>query len=332
VARLRTLKPGFFTNEVLGALPPLCRILYEGLWVWADREGRLEDRPKYLKAVILPYDDCDVDAMLGALEHAGFITRYEAEGARFIAIPTFLDHQKPHPREAPSRIPPPLVSARLPPPPANAPAAPSSSHKAAQALPEHNLGAASPPPGPDPGTTQALTSPVVFCLGDIGLGGFGLGDFGGNGSAAALTPPESPPAHKQDSGPPVSGERRAPTRPNLPDLVPHVQALFRELKGGEYGLTPLGELTHREGEALRRLLRRAKGDVPEVMRRVGNAWGRTAYPTSATLAEVDTDRVWNASAVPQTATSPPRAPKRVLTHVRAEEQHYGETVGVDHDF
>ncbi len=97
--RLRTLKPSFFTNEVLGELPPLTRLLFQGLWCHADRLGRLEDRPKMLKAVILPYDACDPDAMLQVLHDHGFIIRYRAEGRRLITIPKFRDHQKPHPKE-----------------------------------------------------------------------------------------------------------------------------------------------------------------------------------------------------------------------------------------
>lgn len=104
--RLRTLKAEFFTHELLCELSPLHRLLYEGLWCYADRAGRLEDRPRYLKTVVLPYDACDVDSMLTDLHSKGFVVRYQAEGKRCIAIPGFLRHQKPHPKEAPSILPP----------------------------------------------------------------------------------------------------------------------------------------------------------------------------------------------------------------------------------
>ena len=67
MSRLRTLKPGFFLDDELADCPPLTRLLFAGLWVIADREGRLEDRPKRIKTETLPYDDCDVDAMLDEL-------------------------------------------------------------------------------------------------------------------------------------------------------------------------------------------------------------------------------------------------------------------------
>jgi len=116
MARSRNLKPAFFTNEYLAELPPLARLLYQGLWCIADREGRLEDRPKKIKAELLPYDNCDTDKLLNTLAESPeqFIIRYEVEGKNYIAIPTFLKHQNPHVNEAPSIIPAPTESSKVP--------------------------------------------------------------------------------------------------------------------------------------------------------------------------------------------------------------------------
>ena len=81
------------------------RICFEGLWVLADRKGRLEDRPVRLKADIFPYDVLDIEPLLAELALHGFIRRYVVKGLPYIDIPTFLKHQKPHPRESPSVIP-----------------------------------------------------------------------------------------------------------------------------------------------------------------------------------------------------------------------------------
>lgn len=105
MARTRNLKPSFFLNEQLAALPALTRILFGGLWCHADREGRLEDRPRKLKAEILPYDDHDVDAALKDLHEAGFILRYRNGTCAYIQVLTFLSHQNPHHREPQSMIP-----------------------------------------------------------------------------------------------------------------------------------------------------------------------------------------------------------------------------------
>ncbi|MCK6411479.1 MAG: hypothetical protein L6Q55_03540 [Azonexus sp.] len=110
MARSRNIKPGFFYNETLAECSPLTRLLFAGLWCLADRSGRLEDRPKRIRAEILPYDDGNVDAMLDELHHAGFIDRYQFGEQRFIQVLNFEKHQNPHHREAKSTIPEPSKS------------------------------------------------------------------------------------------------------------------------------------------------------------------------------------------------------------------------------
>jgi hypothetical protein len=105
--RARNIKPGFFDNEELAECDPLARILFAGLWCMADREGRLEDRPKRIKAKVLPYDQCDISKLLQELIDAQFLQRYEVEGKQYIQIVNFAKHQKPHHMEHESVIPPP---------------------------------------------------------------------------------------------------------------------------------------------------------------------------------------------------------------------------------
>lgn len=108
MARARNIKPGFFDNEILGELPALTRLLFIGLWCLADREGRLQDRPKRIKKELLGYDDVtadDVDTMLQQLNDNGFIQRYEIAGERYIQVTNFLKHQNPHCKEQASVIP-----------------------------------------------------------------------------------------------------------------------------------------------------------------------------------------------------------------------------------
>lgn len=103
--RARNIKPSFFTNEVLCQLPPLTRLLFIGLWTEADREGRLEDRPVRIKMRVFPLDTFDVEAALDSLHKKGFITRYSVNGERYIEIPKWHLHQRPHVKEALSLIP-----------------------------------------------------------------------------------------------------------------------------------------------------------------------------------------------------------------------------------
>ena len=106
MARARNIKPGFFLNDLLAEIEPLGRLLFAGLWTIADREGRLEDRPKKIKAAVLPYDECDVDRLLDELEKRDFIIRYEVNGEKFIQIAKWEKHQNPHYKEVKSEIPP----------------------------------------------------------------------------------------------------------------------------------------------------------------------------------------------------------------------------------
>lgn len=105
MARSRNIKPGFFVNESLVELPFSTRLLFIGLWTVADREGRLEDRPKKIKMSVFPADNVDVDKGLTELHNAGLIVRYVAEEKGFIEIVNFLKHQNPHVKEVASTIP-----------------------------------------------------------------------------------------------------------------------------------------------------------------------------------------------------------------------------------
>lgn len=115
MARTRYLKPEFFTDADIAELAPLCRLFYQGLWGQADREGRLLDEPRELRARILPFDIADGEAMLTKLAEKGFVIRYEVAGVRYICIPTLTKHQHFHRDERARGLPPPpTVSAKPP--------------------------------------------------------------------------------------------------------------------------------------------------------------------------------------------------------------------------
>lgn len=132
--RARNIKPDFFLNEKLAEVSPHERLLFIGLWCLADREGRLEDRPKRIRAAVFPYEDVEVDSMLDRLHQAGFLIRYEVDQDQYITLPNFLKHQSPHSREMASAIPPPWPPNRV-----KAPAQPGPS-PTTQTRPEHDQG------------------------------------------------------------------------------------------------------------------------------------------------------------------------------------------------
>lgn len=105
--RIRSIKPDFFMDEELAAIPATTRLLYIGLWCLADGHGRLEDRPSKIKASLLPYEEWDVDRALGDLHAARFIVRYTAGDKKLIQVRTFAAHQRITGKEAdtPSKYP-----------------------------------------------------------------------------------------------------------------------------------------------------------------------------------------------------------------------------------
>ncbi|MCF5179611.1 phage replication protein [Pseudomonas syringae] len=106
MARARNIKPALFKNEILGVADPMATLLFEGLWLLADKAGRLEDRPLRIKGELFPYrDGVDIEGLLQFLASEGFITRYTVGAKRYIQVENFDKHQNPHRNEPESVIP-----------------------------------------------------------------------------------------------------------------------------------------------------------------------------------------------------------------------------------
>lgn len=105
MARARNIKPSFFLNEDIVELPCEARLLFIGLWTLADREGRLENRPKKIKMSLFPADDINVSEQLSNISKYGFIELYNADETDVIQITNFVKHQTPHGLEKDSELP-----------------------------------------------------------------------------------------------------------------------------------------------------------------------------------------------------------------------------------
>src|SRR6185295_14110057 len=104
MARSRNIKPSFFSNELLAECDPLGRLLFIGLWCIADREGRIEERHKRIKAELFAYDSCDIGALIDGLVEREFLVRFEFEGRKYLQILNWHKHQAPHYLEPDSSI------------------------------------------------------------------------------------------------------------------------------------------------------------------------------------------------------------------------------------
>ncbi len=92
-------------NEDIIELPYEARLLFIGLWTLADREGRLENRPKKIKMSLFPADNINVAEQLENISKFGFIELYNADGTDVIHIVNFVKHQTPHGLEKDSELP-----------------------------------------------------------------------------------------------------------------------------------------------------------------------------------------------------------------------------------
>lgn len=94
MARIRTIKPEFWTDEEIVELDYEHRLLFIGLWNFADDQGFFTDRPKRIKMQIFPGDNVDVEGALDTLWRAGLLTLYGSDEGRIWRITNWERHQR----------------------------------------------------------------------------------------------------------------------------------------------------------------------------------------------------------------------------------------------
>lgn len=98
MARSRVIKPEFWSDEKVGELSYMERLLFIGMWNFADDEGLIKAHPSFLKANIFPYDDSlkpeSIDKALGNLESKGIVYRYTNNNQKYIWIIKFRVYQR----------------------------------------------------------------------------------------------------------------------------------------------------------------------------------------------------------------------------------------------
>jgi hypothetical protein len=96
MARIRTVKPEFWSSEQVMSCRPLARLLFIGLWNFCDDGGNHPLSPRTIKALVFPGDDMtsdEVNELLGELEDAQLTRRYTAEGKQYLHVMGWK-HQK----------------------------------------------------------------------------------------------------------------------------------------------------------------------------------------------------------------------------------------------
>jgi hypothetical protein len=94
--RIRQVRPEFWTDEVIAALPIPARFFYIGLWNVADDAGWMEWRVSRIGAVLFPYEptrrrERDIGTWSAMLVEAGRLIVHPCGCA---VIPTLPKHQR----------------------------------------------------------------------------------------------------------------------------------------------------------------------------------------------------------------------------------------------
>lgn len=96
MARIRTIKPEFWTDETIVQLDFQDRLFFIGLWNFADDDGYLFNEPARLHLQIMPADEnFDPEISIEILEVAELVEILKLkDGSSAIYLPHFKDHQR----------------------------------------------------------------------------------------------------------------------------------------------------------------------------------------------------------------------------------------------
>ena len=94
MARIRTIKPEFWTDERVGECSVSARLLLIAALNFADDYGGLERSSKQLKAQVFPYDSIDCEPLVLELLRVGLFIEYQVADRKYLHIKGFRKHQK----------------------------------------------------------------------------------------------------------------------------------------------------------------------------------------------------------------------------------------------
>lgn len=93
MARIRTIKPDFWTDEKLTDCSLSARLLFIGTWNFADDSGNLDRSHKQIKARVFPLDNVECETLLLELIAQGLLIEYAVEDKLYLHIKGFEKHQ-----------------------------------------------------------------------------------------------------------------------------------------------------------------------------------------------------------------------------------------------
>ena len=93
MARIRTIKPEFWTDERLTECSLSARLLFIGMLNFADDNGNLAYSAKRLKMQVFPADAIDTQPLIDELLAHGVLIEYSVNGDKYLNIKGFSKHQ-----------------------------------------------------------------------------------------------------------------------------------------------------------------------------------------------------------------------------------------------
>lgn len=94
MARIRTVKPELWTDEKIVECSIPARLLFIGMFNFADDNGNLVNSPKRIKMQIFPADVIDCEPLIKELITQGVLTEYSMNDVSYLNIKGFNKHQK----------------------------------------------------------------------------------------------------------------------------------------------------------------------------------------------------------------------------------------------
>ncbi len=95
MARIRSIHPGFYTDEDVVSVSIPARLLLLGLGAESDDKGTFPWKPTTIKMRLFPADAIDIGPLLEELVNADLVRRYSFDGKGYGAIRNFRKHQRP---------------------------------------------------------------------------------------------------------------------------------------------------------------------------------------------------------------------------------------------
>lgn len=93
MARIRTIKPDFWTDENIVECSVSARLLFIGLLNFADDNGNLVYSAKKIKMQIFPGDSFDCEPLINELIAHGLLIEYSVNNSKYLNIKGFKKHQ-----------------------------------------------------------------------------------------------------------------------------------------------------------------------------------------------------------------------------------------------